>query len=85
VNGWLEVRELGALWSTAYGRTLLVKLALLLPVALLGAYNWRRVVPALEAEGGAARLRRTATVELALGALVLLVTAVLVATPTPQE
>ena len=85
VNAWLELGSIGALWSSAYGRTLLVKLALLLPVALLGAYNWRRVVPALEEANGAARLRRTATIELALAALVLLATAVLVATPTPLE
>ena len=85
VNAWLELGSIDALWSSAYGRTLLVKLALLLPVALLGAYNRQRVVPALEEANGAARLRRTATIELAFTALVLLATAVLVATPTPLE
>ncbi|GLC25198.1 CopD family protein [Roseisolibacter agri] len=82
LSAWLHLGALDALWRSAYGRTLLVKLALLVLVAAAGAYNWRRVRPALGDASGAARLRRSATVELALGALVLVVTAVLVATPT---
>jgi putative copper export protein len=80
-SAWLHLDAPAALWSTAYGRTLLVKLALLAPVLALGAYNWRRVRPALHDAAGVARLRRSAAAELAIGALVLAVTAVLVATP----
>jgi copper transport protein len=71
------------LWSTGYGRTLLLKLALLLVVVGTGFYNWRRVRPALGEARTTARLRRSAGVELAAGLAVLLVTAVLVALPTP--
>ena len=72
------------LWTTAFGRTLLVKLALLGGVAGVGAYNWRRVRPALGRRGGAARLRTSAMVELGFATLVVMATAVLVATPTPM-
>ena len=85
INASFELGTLGALWSSAYGRMLLLKLALLVPVALLGGYNRWRVVPVIEGAGGAARMQRTAAVELAFAALVLLATAVLVATPTPLE
>ncbi|HEY0777771.1 MAG TPA: copper resistance protein CopC [Gemmatirosa sp.] len=89
---WAHVGSVPALWQTAYGRTLLVKLALLAVVAAAGAYNWRRVGPTLGTPTGAAsgatgatRLRRSATLELLVGLLVLAATAVLVATPPPVE
>jgi putative copper export protein/methionine-rich copper-binding protein CopC len=82
---WLHVGRLPALWEGTYGRLLLLKLALLALAALAGAYNWRRVRPALGDDAGAARLQRVAGAELAAGVLVLLATAALVATPTPAE
>jgi copper transport protein len=83
VNAVFQITAVPDLWTTGYGRALLVKAALLAGVAALGWYNWRVVLPALEAEPGAGRLRRSARMELGLGAAVLLVTAVLVALPTP--
>ena len=71
------------LWTTSYGQVLLVKLALLALVAALGYHNWRRVRPALGTDEATARLERSAAMELAVGALVIIITAVLVATPTP--
>jgi putative copper export protein len=85
VAAWIHLGSVPALWETAYGRTLLVKLAVLSIVVATGAYNWRRVRPALGDVAGAVRVRRSATAELAVGALVLAVTAVLVATPTGVE
>lgn len=82
---WLHLGAVSALWQTQYGKTLFVKLAILSVVAGTGAYNWLRVKPALGDETGAARMRRSATVELAVAVLVLVVTAVLVATPAPME
>jgi putative copper export protein/methionine-rich copper-binding protein CopC len=82
ISAWLHLGAVDALWTSAYGRTLLLKLALLLPVAALGAHHWRRVRPALGDEAGARGLRRSSAVELAVGAAVLATTAVLVATPT---
>lgn len=80
---WLHLDGLTNLWTSGYGRVLLLKLAVLSVVAATGAYNWLRVRPALGGPEGAARIRRSSTVEVMVGALVLLVTAVLVATPTP--
>lgn len=80
------VFQLGALsdaWTTGYGRTLLLKLLLLAGVGAIGFYNWRRVLPALGDDAATRRLRRSARAELGLGLAVLLVTAVLVALPTP--
>ncbi|MBA3340327.1 MAG: copper resistance protein CopC/CopD [Gemmatimonadaceae bacterium] len=82
---WLHLRSVTALWQTDYGATLLVKLTILSVVAGTGAYNWLRVKPALGKLEGAARIRRSATFELAVGLLVLAVTAVLVATPTAVD
>lgn len=83
--GWLHIGELSALWRSDYGRTLLLKLGILSVVAGTGAYNWLRVRPALGDLEGARRIRRSSAVELAVGVLVLAVTAVLVATPTPMD
>lgn len=73
------------LWTTGYGRTLLLKLALFAAVAAAGFANWRILRPRLLAGGGIGPLRRSARVELALAAIVLLVTAVLVGLPQPGE
>jgi putative copper export protein/methionine-rich copper-binding protein CopC len=81
---WLQLGTVSALWESAYGRTLLLKLALLSVVFGTGAYNWLRVKPALGSEVAAGRLRRSAAVELGVGVVVLAVTAVLVATATPS-
>ncbi|MDF1505448.1 CopD family protein, partial [Roseisolibacter sp. H3M3-2] len=80
---WWHLGAVDALWGSAYGRTLLLKLALLGGVAALGAFNWRRGVPAATDPTGARRVRRAAAVELTLAAAALVVTAVLVALPTP--
>lgn len=78
-----DVASWDALLHSTYGKTLLVKLAVLSGVIALGFYNWRRVRPALGAEPGARRLARSASVELAIGTILLAVTAVLVALPAP--
>jgi copper transport protein len=85
VAGWIHVGSVAALWQSTYGRTLLVKLAILFVVAGTGAYNWLRVRPALGDVEGARRVRRSGSVELAAGAVVLIITAILVATPTPMD
>jgi copper transport protein len=80
----LHIGAVQNLWGTGYGRALLLKVALLTLVGATGFYNWRRVLPGLGADDeGTRRLQRSARVELAIAAAVLLVTAVLVALPTP--
>jgi copper transport protein len=83
-GAWIHIGSLPALWQTDYGRALLVKLAVLSLVFAAGAYNYLRVRPMLDSAAGLRRLRRSSTFELGVGALVLVVTAVLVALPTPR-
>jgi copper transport protein len=85
VSAWLHVGALSALWTTSYGRTLLLKLGIVSLVFGTGAYNWLKVRPALGHGPAAGRLRRSATLELAVALAVLAVTAVLVATPLPTD
>jgi len=81
VSAWLHLETIDSLWSTGYGRTLMVKLAVVGVLFGLGARNFLRVRPSLGQEEGTRRLRRSAGWELAVGIVVLLVTAVLVALP----
>jgi putative copper export protein len=83
-SAWLHLGTVPALWTTGYGRTLLLKLGVASLVFGTGAYNWLRVKPALEREEAAGPLRRSATIELTVALVVLAVTAVLVATPLPS-
>jgi len=82
---WLPIGFSSALWTSDYGLTLLTKLAILSIVLGTGAYNWLRVKPALGDDVGTHRLQRSAAVELGVGLLVVIVTAVLVATSPPTE
>jgi copper transport protein len=83
VNAAVQLGAVSDLWATPYGRALLLKLALLAAVAALGWHHWRRAGPRLGTPEAVPALRRSIRAEVALGALVLLVTAVLVALPTP--
>lgn len=82
---WIHLGSIADLWHTSYGRLLLIKLGVLGGVAGVGAYNWRLVRPVLGDDGATQRLRRSAVLELCIALLVVAVTAVLVATPTPAE
>ncbi len=82
---WLHIGFSSALWTSDYGRTLLIKLAILSVVLGTGAYNWLRVKPALGDDVGTGRMQRSATMELGVGVVVVIITAVLVATPPPME
>jgi copper transport protein len=90
---WMLVRTGTALTSTAYGRVLLAKVLLVLVVLAVGAYNNRRLVPAVAAATAAQpgvgsgppdavpawrRLRRTIRAEVIVLAVVMAVTATLV-------
>jgi copper transport protein len=82
---WIHVGRVPNLWGTRYGLLLLAKLGVLGIVALTGLYNWRRVLPSLGSSEATARLQRSASIEVIVAVIVLLVTAVLVATPTPLD
>lgn len=66
----------GELFTSAYGRLLLLKLVLVLCLLSLGALNKFRLVPALMS-AGTAPLQRSIKGEMALGIIILIVTAVL--------
>jgi putative copper export protein len=84
IAAWTHLSGLRSLWESGYGQVLLIKLGVLAVLAALGAYNWRVQRPRLAGDASALGLRRTASAELVVGALVLAVTAVLVAMPTPD-
>jgi copper transport protein len=74
IASWVHLEHLSALWQTKYGQVLLVKLFLVAITFTIGAYNFRRVQPQLVNEVGSSRLRRSATIELSVGFLILIAT-----------
>lgn len=74
-----------ALWQTAYGRVLSLKLGLLGGVLAFGAWNWRALQPRLHETGTPGLIRRSSQAELAFGTALLAMTAFLVAMPMPGE
>lgn len=79
----VDVGSIDSLVSTDFGRLVLLKTGLLVPIAALGAFNHFRNVP--QAGRELRPLRRAGSVELALGALVLLVASMLVNVAPPTE
>jgi putative copper export protein len=84
ITAWRHLKKLDALWTTPYGYALIAKLCVVAGVVALGAWNWRRQKPRLGSEAGAIALRRSATAELALAGVVLVLTSVLVSLPSPR-
>ena len=60
VASWLRLPTVASLWESSYGRVLLVKLAFVAIVVVMGAFNWRRMMPSLGDDQSARRggLRR---------------------------
>ena len=82
INGYLQVRTWSALWETRYGLLLLAKIALVVPLLGLGAFNNRYAVPRLKAGIASVLERRrfltAAGIELAIMVAIVAVTAVLI-------
>ncbi|MEX2111005.1 MAG: copper resistance protein CopC [Gemmatimonadaceae bacterium] len=83
LSAWLRLGTLSALWMSPYGRVLLLKLFVLSGVIATGAYNWRRMRPTLGVEAATAKFQWSSRLELSIGLAVIVITAILVATPTP--
>lgn len=76
--------SLGAIFSSDYGRLLLVKSAGFGALIGFGAYNRFRLIPALEADEGAARpLRRSVRLEVVVVIVTVLVAVALAQVPPP--
>jgi uncharacterized membrane protein/mono/diheme cytochrome c family protein len=94
-QAWLEVGSWEGLVQTAYGLSITAKVGLLVVMLLFGAFNLLIVRPGLAQSAGAAggtaaasiarRFRLSVRVELALGALVLLVAAILTGLSPARE
>lgn len=84
-TAYRHLGQLSALWTSIYGKTLIGKLCLVAVVFTLGAYNNRRLRPSLGTDEAGRRLARSATLEIGIAAIVLIVTAVLVNLPAPAE
>jgi copper transport protein len=84
-NAYEEVGAWRGLWDTTYGLLLLAKIALVLPVLALGAYNNRYAVPrlrnAVASVAEQRRFLRMAGAELAIVVAIVAVTSVLVTEP----
>jgi putative copper export protein len=85
ITAWRHLKYPAALWTTPYGLAFVAKLLVVLVVVALGAWNWRRQRPLLGTEAAAAGLRRSATAELAVAGVVLLITSILVSLPSPKR
>ena len=84
VNTWYLVGSIAALPGTDYGRLVVLKIALFLSMVAVAAVNRLRLTPKLvddrssaAAETARRHLRRNATIEASLGAIVITVVAVL--------
>lgn len=78
-----ELGDPAELWQTAYGRSILYKLALLVPLGAVAMYN-RRIVAALRSVSVPSRatlalVQRTVGAELALSMVIVLIATILVA------
>lgn len=95
INGWMLVRDFPPLVGTSYGRLLLLKLGLFLPLVGIAAVNLLRVKPQLLATPTSdadealshllRRLRRNVIGEACLGATILLIVGALGVTPPARH
>jgi copper transport protein len=81
MSAFVHIKGINELWTTPYGKTLSIKLVIVLLTATTGAYNWKVVSPRLGTEHSTLHIRRSALAEIVIAATILAVTAVLVALP----
>ncbi|MDQ2765876.1 MAG: CopD family protein [Gemmatimonadota bacterium] len=84
VQAWAHLPTVSALWQTHYGQALFRKLVVIAMTALVGAFNWLVVKPRLAKPNTISLLRKSAAVELTIGVVVVVLTAILVGTSPPD-
>jgi copper transport protein len=87
-SGYVDVHAWRGLWQTTYGRLLVAKIVLVLPLLALGVFLNRAVTPQLREDASSPHVRRrfvhAVGAELALVSAVVAVTTALVTTPTAR-
>lgn len=84
IAAWSHLPTLSALWTTPYGSALYRKLIFIALTGIVGLFNWRFVKPRLTNADTIPLLRKSASVELAIGVAVVIFTAILVGTSPPD-
>lgn len=84
IAAWLRLPTVDALWTSTYGRTLVIKFCVVLVLLAFGWYHWRSAVRVDWTNRTSVSFRRSAAAELFVGAIVIAITAVLISTPLPQ-
>ena len=82
LNAFVHINAFSEFWTTPYGRILAIKIGIVAITASMGAYNWKVVSPRLGSSEATAHIRRSATAEVTVAAIIIFLTAILVATPT---
>ena len=82
LNAFVHINAFSEFWTTPYGRVLAVKIGIVIITASMGAYNWKVVSPRLGSAEATAHIKRSATAEIIVAAVIIFLTAILVATPT---
>jgi|TARA_B100002003_G_C14102769_1_gene530389 putative copper export protein len=82
---WFYIDTFEQLWTTSYGRMLLVKMGLVIATGGLGLYNWRWLTPQLRSDRSAGKLVQVAKLETVCALLLLAATALLVHLAMPHD
>ena len=85
LTSFLHLGSVTDLVTTGWGRLLSLKLIAAIVIIVFGARNFLHLKPRLDQPDGPEALRRSAVAELAVGGVLLLITAFLVATAPPAE
>lgn len=87
IMGWYQLGTVGALFTSDYGRWLMLKIGLVTVTLILAVLNRWRYTPALEAMRPHARSRLHSAIRLetAIMVIVIAVTTILASTPPPEK
>lgn len=84
IAAWMRLGSFSALTNAAYGQILLIKIGLAVGLLGFGWFHYRTVVQPEWNDDTGFRFKRSATVELIVGAALLAATAMLISTPLPN-
>jgi copper transport protein len=84
IAAWSHLPTISALWQTTYGSALFRKLLFIGLTGLVGVFNWQYIKPRLANPATISTLRKSAVVELTIGLVVVILTAILVGTSPPD-